>query len=174
MKRRMFFLAALATVFLVSSISGEEIKKPEKQKKPELSKVLVFNGYQGKLQLTDLKDEFQLIAIHLSHKNATYTVEGSTLKIGIVLPGIKDGVTLEKIVFHSDCVDNSQYRVNSLLVKREPILKRTIVAWTRHRHRAPKAPLRVVNIRQVAGLIKHYDVQLELRQLSSLDIPIQQ
>lgn len=174
MKRRMFFLAVLAAVFLASPISGEEIKKPEKQKKPELNKVLVLNGHQGKLKLTDLKDEFQLIATQLSHKKATYTVEGSVLKIGIFLPGIKDGVTLEKIVFHSDCADNSQYRVESLLVKREPILKKTTVAWTRHRHRAPRAPIRVVNIRQIAGLTKNYDVQLNLKQISSLDIPMQQ
>lgn len=170
MFRRVFLFAATAAlVALAVPVSGAE--KPD-AKQPQLDTITVINGFAGDVaDVRKLPLDARLLAEALKHKDATYQIEDNQLKIGIAIDALKEGVVLERIEVQSDCPDNTQYHVTTQLAKREKALRATTIAWTRARHNAPNAPLRIVNVSARGDLKRNFDVQLELNKVSLLDRP---
>lgn len=169
MLRRACILLLAAGLIAGPQLLADEAAQDDKN--TELKTVVVVNGLQGDVNdVKKLPREFRLVAESLKHPKATYKIDGSTLRIGLEVAAIEGGVELERLEFRSDCPDNSQYKVQSILAGRKEALRATTVAWTRHRHNAPRVPLRTVNISQLAANTKNYDVQLDIKKVSLLTI----
>ena len=166
MLRRAFLMAtALSMVGALSGLADEQ-----EAKAPELKQILVENGFTG--DVTDVKklpQEFRLVAEQLGHEGATYQIAGEQLKIGVHLAEYRPGFPLEDLQWRSDCPNNSQFHVETILTDRDAALKATTLAWTRARHNAPDAPVNYHSVSNVANKKKNHDVSLDLRKVSRLD-----
>lgn len=168
---RQLFLTMAACALLLGGVAyadEPQAEAPPAKKAPaELKTVIVVDAtFEDGTKIEDLKREFKIVAEALGHPKATFVVKGETLSVGVDVPGIADGVELERFQFRSDCPDNSQYHVESILADREKATKATVVAWTRWRHARSTAPLRIVRISPVANRKKNFDVQLDLKKVA--------
>lgn len=164
MKRRVFLLAALAAAVALPGFAAD---KEESKVKPELKIVEVLNGATFTSD-QKIDAEYQLVAEELGFKKATFQRDGGTLRIGVQLADSEKG-KLFQIRQNSDCPDNTQFHVEGTpaITKRfDKDIKRTLVAWTKHRHDDFSAKLRVINISDLAGNKRNFDVQLDLSRVS--------
>jgi len=166
MKRRALLLAACAA--LVGLGLNVQATEPV-ENKLELKTVEVING--ASFKTNDIKAEYKIVLEGLKLPNATYQVDGSTLRIGVQLADSDVGRLLQ-VKQASDCPDNTQFRVKSVpsvAKKWDKNLKATLTAWTKHRHDDFSAKLRVINIRQLANKNeRNFDVQLDLSRVSAV------
>lgn len=160
-------LIALALLVMIVPVYGTETQDNPDKVKPQIVVIDEFVGAEK--DIGKLPDEFRLVAEALGHTDATYTATKDKLTIGIDVPIIAKGTVLERIAWQSDCPDNSQFSVLTILAKRDTALKAATLAWTRYRHRAPAAPQRTINIRKIAAVMtRNFDVQLDLNKLSTV------
>ena len=134
-----------------------------------LGTILVIDEFKGEHQSTEkLPAEVRFIADALKLDGASYTLQGTVLKVGYDEPLLVKGVQLARIVPQSDCPNNTQFHVTMPLVKSEALIKRAVTAWTQIRHRSQEAPLIRINTRQLAANrpTKNYDVQIDLNKVA--------
>jgi len=132
----------------------------------EVTQVIVRNTTYEK---ATLERSFKLVADQLSKhlKKATFKVDGSILYVGVQYDVLAKDATLAKIDFSSDCPDNSQFHVQPsvLAALGTNEIKEVLIAWTRYRHDAMAADVRVVNVADRTRYV-NFDVQLNIRKVA--------
>lgn len=137
----------------------------------EMTTLVIVNDTFEKSKLTD---NYKIVAKAVSQhlKKATFKVHDNELLVGLPIKDVAKGAQIAKIEFNSDCPDNSQFTVEEtpaiLAGVQRQVLKEILTAWTKARHNAPDAELRVVNVSQRDRNF-NYDVRLNLKKVASLD-----
>lgn len=171
----MRFVLALAAVLFVwgaAIYAADPDPAPDQDAPVALSKVLMIDEFAGEIkEVAKLPDDIRQVAIDLTAglEGTSFQYEKGTLKIGYDEPTLVPGVQLAIIVPKSDCPNNTQFNVTSLVAGADKRIDAAVLTWTRQRHGAPDAPLHVLNKGQpAANLARNFDVQLKLNRVASL------
>lgn len=164
----MRFCIALAVLFAAVAVSWAD-DTPQDAK---FEKVVVIDEFEGDLQeVAKLPATVRHVARDLvaGLQEPSFTYENGTLTVGYDEPALAKGVRLAEIAPRSDCSNNTQFNVTNILVQAEKRIEAAVTTWTRHRHDAPEAPLKVINKgKPAADLVRNFDVQLRLNRVASL------
>lgn len=157
----LFGIMVLIASAPVLGVSGVPDKSPDVQLTAEVLPIE---------KVDDLPRVYQNLAasLQMADAKATFMVKANVLHVGIA------NAPTAQIRRISDCPDNSQFHVQSELVKlphKGAIIDRVVTAWTRYRHRTPTAKLAKIDV-QTVDAKKHvftFDVQLDLDRVSRLE-----
>lgn len=162
------FVAAIACLCIAPVLASP----PAEAELPTLQTLTIVSG---PAVLTGATDVLPPDAAFVAEEFPGATAKSD--RIGLVI-GVKSeepaGTVLATAILKSDCPNNSQFEANlpdAVAEADREQFRAALVAWTRFRHDAPKAPVLTVNDRgsdptRRYGLPR-FDVQLNLRQLSS-------
>lgn len=137
--------------------------------KPEIIVVTEVVVINTTYKASKLDESFGHVAkamkVHL--KGATFKVVENVLYVGVKYDILRPDVVLARIGFDSDCPDNSQYSVESsyLAALGQKQVREILISWTKYRHDAMDASVRVVNVAN-RGKRVNFDVQLNLKTVA--------